>query len=161
MNLHVYHKKFLWMIFFLSFFGLILSSYLLWVHYQPIETICLAFGEDNGCDIVNKGPYAEIMGFPVAGLGVLGYLAFIITSLLALHKDKLSNTWLESHGEKATTYFLFLAFGALAFTIYFNYLQIFVIGIICSLCEISATIVVVLLTLSLVLKRGERKVSSI
>ncbi|MBI5065725.1 vitamin K epoxide reductase family protein [Candidatus Woesearchaeota archaeon] len=153
MNIHDHHKKLLWTICFLSLFGLILSSYLLWVHYQPVETICLAFGGDNGCDIVNKGPYAEIMSFPIAGLGVLGYLAFIITSLLALHKDRLRNTWLESYGEKATSYLLIFALGALAFTIYFNYLQIFVIGTICSLCELSATIVVILLTISLLLRK--------
>jgi len=152
MNYHKYHKSLFLIIFFLSCFGLILSSYLLYVHYSPVESICF-FGEENNCDLVNKSVYSEIMSVPIAGIGVIGYLLFILTSLSVLFKHKLENTWLESHSEKATTYLLILALGALAFTIYFNYLQIFVIGVICPWCEVSAVIVVLLLTLSIWLKR--------
>ncbi len=152
------HKSLFLIIVFLSFFGLILSSYLLYVHYQPLhDGFCLNFGENNNCDIVNKGPFSEIFGFPIAGIGMLGYLSFLIVSLTALHKDRLKNSWLESHSEKATSYLFYLALGALLFTIYFNYLQIFVIGLICTLCEISATIIIILLTLSIVIKSKEAK----
>jgi len=158
MSQHKYHKGLFLTVLFLACFGLILSTYLLYVHYDVVTIPCPAFGEGS-CDIVNKGVYSEIMGFPIAGLGVIGYLLFILTSLSVLFKKNLENTWLEAHSEKATTYLLVLALGALAFTIYFNYLQIFVIGVICFWCEISASIIVVLLTLSIILKRPVNGIS--
>ncbi|MBI4919126.1 hypothetical protein HY837_04290 [archaeon] len=150
------HKSLFLIVFFLSFFGLILSSYLLYIHYQPSEEgFCLSFDNSNNCDIVNKGPFSDRFGCPIAGIGLLGYISFITVSLIALHKNVLKNTWLECHSEKSTSYLLYLALGALAFTIYFNYLQIFIIGLICTLCEVSATIVVILLTLSIIIKNKE------
>ena len=50
---------------------------------------------------------------------------------------------------------MLLALGGMLFTLYLNHVQIFVIGRICFSCEISATIIIIILILSVLLWRKE------
>ncbi|MBI2565190.1 vitamin K epoxide reductase family protein [Candidatus Woesearchaeota archaeon] len=140
----------------LSFFGIILTSYLLYVHYSKSSTtLCLtATAEENSCDIVNKGPFSEIEGIPIAGIGLIGYIAFFLIGLNVLFQNKLQNTWLDAHAKKASNYVLLMSLFAFGFTLYLNYLQIFVIEYICFWCEVSATIIVLLIVTSIMIKKN-------
>ena len=59
--------------------GVILASYLTYVHYAGIKPACTA-GES--CTKVQTSQYAKLAGVPVALMGLLGYIA-ILASLLA------------------------------------------------------------------------------
>lgn len=50
---------------------------------------------------------------------------------------------------------MLLALGGMLLTPYLNHVQIFVIGRICFLCEIGATIIIIILILSVLLWRKE------
>jgi len=83
----------------------------------------------KGCDQVTNSPYSLIYGVPVALLGALYYLTILI--LAAIYIDSRKPSVLK-----------FLAcltpFGFLA-SLWFVYLQIFIIKAICIYCMASAT----------------------
>ncbi|OGZ32738.1 MAG: hypothetical protein A3H02_02035 [Candidatus Niyogibacteria bacterium RIFCSPLOWO2_12_FULL_41_13] len=108
-----------------GFTGLIDSAYLTAKYYSgsPLECQILI-----GCDIVATSQYAEIFHAPVALLGVIYYL--LIVSLIALYvKTKKENVLI---GVSFLTIFGFLA------SLWFLYLQLFVIKALCFYCIVSA-----------------------
>ncbi len=54
----------------LAVLGLALSAYLTWVHYAGIEPVCSGISD---CERVQSSDYAELVGVPVALIGVVGY----------------------------------------------------------------------------------------
>ena len=54
--------------------GVAVAGYLTYVHYQPEALICTAGG---GCETVQESSYAELLGIPVALLGLLAYVAVL------------------------------------------------------------------------------------
>lgn len=134
------NKKIHWVICFLAFLGVLLSTYLSYGHYTTTSLLCSQNGTIS-CDAVNKSEYSEIFGVPIAFIGVLGYfIIFLINLPYARKKINFTNLI------KFDVHTLTLALIAVIFTAYFNYLQLFIIGTICFLCEISA-ILTVLITL--------------
>jgi len=112
---------------FLLFFaaaGLLLSLYALHQHYAPLGTSACNVGGAFNCDLVNKGPYGEIAGFPVAAIGLIGYLAI---GMVAIQFSKTKDPVLG----KAL---LALAAGGVAFSLYLTSLEAFVIHGWCLIC---------------------------
>ena len=108
---------------FLSATGVGLSVYALIQHYGPEGSAVCNFSETFSCDLVNKGPWAEMLGMPVAGVGIAGYAAFVMLALL------------QPQGWQR-----FFAAGALAgfaFSLYLTYLEAFVIHAWCLICLAS------------------------
>lgn len=137
----------------ISLLGILLSGYLTYGHYTTTAEFCIG-GEKGGsvrCDVVNQSVYAEVFGVPVALLGFFGYTSMAFFSYLLLYKKKLN-------GKKSATFsflityadafLLAFAWFSLAMKLYFNYLQFLVLKTICVLCEVSATLVVILVVLS-------------
>src|SRR5579863_6966348 len=62
-----------WVIAILSVAGIGVSAVSLQRHYAKSATSFCEFGEKFNCDIVNRSEYSEVMGIPVAGIGVVGY----------------------------------------------------------------------------------------
>ena len=104
-------------------------------------------GETFDCDIVNKGPYSTIMGFPVSMIGIIGYAFLVLASVLKL-RDK------EDHG---LSLFLVLASGAaLLFSLYLSSLEAFVLKAWCLICLVSQFLILFIFASSVWLMRKDR-----
>ena len=108
--------------------GIAVAGYLTYVHYQPEALICTAGG---GCETVQDSSYAELVGIPVALLGLLAYLA-----VLALV------VW---DSELARTLTAAIALTAAGFAVYLIVLQAFVIDAWCVWCLVNDLVIVPLL----------------
>ncbi|MEM4389332.1 MAG: vitamin K epoxide reductase family protein [Candidatus Micrarchaeia archaeon] len=124
----------------LAIAGVLLSAYLTWDHYQMNGNAC-GIGV---CGQINRGPYSEIYGVPVALVGVVGYASIALTAGAA-HK-------LRRNGRRAERILrgllLLLAVVGFAFTLYLVYLQLFVIMALCALCMLSALDIAAIFVLS-------------
>jgi len=101
----------------LALLGLAISAYLTWVHYAGIEPVCTSISD---CERVQSSDYAELMGIPVAVLGVVGYLAL------------LGSLWVRV---ELTALFSYLA---VAFSAYLTWAELVRIDAICQWCVVSA-----------------------
>ena len=130
-----------WLIIAACIVGLIVSIISLNTHYGTNNTFCTV-SERLNCDTVKRGQYSEILGVPVALLGVIGYLVF---GLLTLKERKI--TKILSLKRKETL--LYLAIGAtimFAFALYLTVLEAFVINAWCMLC-VSSQLAVLIITI--------------
>ena len=94
-----------------------IATYLTWVHYHERALVCVAGG---GCETVQRSIYAEIVGIPIALLGVISYAAILVLILWDAPYARLG----------AAT----LALVGLAFSAYLVVLQLFVIDATCVWC---------------------------
>ena len=97
--------------------GVAVAGYLTWVHYDEGALVCVTGG---GCKTVQRSSYAEIVGIPVALLGLVGYVAILVLILWDAPYARLG----------AAT----LALVGLAFSAYLVVLQLFVIDATCVWC---------------------------
>jgi uncharacterized membrane protein len=111
----------------LALLGLAISAYLTWVHYAGIEPVCTGISD---CERVQSSDYAELVGIPVAVLGLAGY-STILASLWA----RVEVTAL-------------LAYLAVAFSAYLTWAEVFKIDAICQWCVASALIMVAIAVLA-------------
>lgn len=125
--------------FLLALLGLGIAAYLSYVAlFRHTEVFCTGLGD---CRKVQTSVYARILGVPVAvlGLGMYAALVALIGSRLRLRErsPRVFVVW---------TFALALA-GAL-YSGYLTYLELFHIDAICEWCVTSATVVTVILLLS-------------
>jgi uncharacterized membrane protein len=113
--------------------GLALASYLTYVHYADIKPVCTAGGS---CFKVQTSVYSKLVGVPVALMGLIGYIA-VMLSLLA--------------PEGETTRFATLVFtvGGFGFSAYLTYRELFSIHAVCEECATSAGLMTILMLLSI------------
>lgn len=115
---------------FLLFFlgaGTLVSLYALKEHYAPLGTGACNVSATFNCDLVNHGPYAEILGFPVAAIGLIGYIAMgVVAMQFSKTKDPVLGKVLYG-----------MLIGGLAFSLYLASLEQFVIGAWCLICLAS------------------------
>ncbi len=124
-----------WLIPVLSLIGIGIASYLAYVEVNQVEAVC---GPVGNCNSVQQSSYATLFGIlPVGVLGVLGYIAIIITWLAKLLDFPRFN-----HTIKLVLWLITL-FGTL-FSIYLTFLEPFVIGATCMWCLTSAVIMTIL-----------------
>lgn len=121
-----YHYAFL--LFFIAS-GFLVSLYALKQHYAPLGGGACNVTATFNCDLVNRGQYGKILGFPVAGLGVVGYL---MMGVVAMNFSKTKDAFVGR-------LLLALLAGSLAFTLYLTYLEAFVIYAWCLICLASAS----------------------
>lgn len=122
-------KKLFLAIAILAFAGMAVSSFSLYHHYQRSKTSYCDFGETFNCDIVNRSEYSAIMGIPVAGIGIAGYL--IIFLLATVYRDR-----------RETALVLFLgALAGLGFALYLAYIEGFVLHAWCIVCLSSLAVI--------------------
>jgi uncharacterized membrane protein len=129
-----------WLIPILCVIGLGVAGYLSYIEITLSQAICGPVGD---CNAVQLSPYARLWGvLPVGVLGMGGYFAIII-AWWAGHKRR---GWLSSYAPIA----LFgMAFFGIVFSAYLTYLEPFVIKAVCIWCITSATIMTLLLLLSI------------
>lgn len=118
-------EKLNWAFMAISFSGFIDALYLSIQRFRGLPIICTIL---EGCNKVASSIYAEILNIPVAYIGTVYYfLIFFLAVWFLASKNR--NMFLLMSG--------FTVIGFLA-SIWFVYLQIFVIKAICFYCMISA-----------------------
>lgn len=120
----------------LSFLGLIDAAYLTITHYRDASVVCLVI---NTCDLVLQSSYATIGSVPVSLFGVVYYLGIFILSLVSFVKKDEKLFFLAA---------LLTIFGFLA-SLWFLYIQLFIIHSLCFYCLFSAFDSIVLFVLGL------------
>lgn len=108
----------------LAMAGLLMSAYLTWVHLLGLSPVCLS--GNGGCETVQSSRYAEILGVPVAALGMGGYAGLLLSAVL--------------RGEGGALLGLFVTLVSVLFSAYLTYLELFVIYAICQWCVSSAAL---------------------
>lgn len=130
----------LWTILFLAIAGIGVSGYLTYSKLTNTELLCL--GEGNPCEVVQMSIYAQIGPIPVAVLGLMGYIVFVIVTALQLKTS--------GESRKALAGLNFgLALGSFLYSAYLSYLQRFVLGALCTWCVASAVIVTLIFALAI------------
>ncbi len=124
----------------ISAIGFIDATYLTTQHFLGAPVACSIL---KGCEQVTTSPYSLIFGIPVSLLGSLYYLTILILSVIYLDSKKIKFLNIIA---KITP------FGFLA-SLYFVYLQIFVIKAICLYCMGSATTSTLLFIFGLIFLR--------
>jgi len=112
--------------------GAAISAYLLYVRQAGGTLVC----STGGCETVQSSEYAEVLGLPVAALGLVGFLGLLLTAL--------------ARGEWARLSQATLALTALAFSIYLLYIQVAVIDAICQWCLATELLTLAIVALGLV-----------
>ena len=111
--------------------GVGIAAYLTVVHYAGGEPVCAIA---HGCATVQKSTYAELLGVPVALLGLLGYVGI----LAALVRD----------GEQGRTAAAFLSLAGFGFSAWLTYVEVARLDAICIWCVASAICMTLLAGLS-------------
>lgn len=106
----------------LAVLGIGIAGYLTIVHYTGLEAVCT--GGSSGCERVQSSEYSELLGVPVALLGLLGYVAILVS--------------LRTPGEVGVLLPAGLAICGAAFSGYLQARSIFDIEATCQWCVASA-----------------------
>lgn len=127
--------------------GSAVAAYLTYSHWADQPTVCGGIGE---CELVQTSEYSDIVGVPVALLGLLYFLAM---SFLALTRLK----WTQGGLEWAHSAAFSMALAATAFVAYLTYVELFVLEAICVWCVALASLTVASFGLTIwgLFSRGE------
>jgi uncharacterized membrane protein len=117
----------------LALVGLAISAYLTWVHYAGIEPVCTGISD---CERVQSSDYAELVGIPVAVVGVVGYAAILASLRMRVEVTAM------------------LAYLGLAFSAYLTWAELFRIEAICQWCVASALVALAIAVLATVRALG-------
>jgi uncharacterized membrane protein len=123
----------------LSLLGLFVAAYLYLYKIGRIGTLACGTG---GCETVQASEWSRFHGVEVALIGVLGYAALLVVSLISLQPQLAGRRW-------PAAILAALAGGGVGFTAYLTYLELFVIHAICRWCVTSATIIIAILVVAL------------
>ena len=129
-------------IFILSLIGAVDAGYLLVQTVSGKAVICPSIPVGrfnlNQCSVVLATSYAKFLGLPTAFYGLVAYLFFAILALYAL-----TEKW-----RNAVKLVLYLAGLGFLISLYFVYLQIFIIKALCFYCLISAANMILIFIVS-------------
>ena len=124
----------------LSLAGLFVALYLYLYKIGRIGTLACGTG---ACETVQLSPQARFLGVEVSLIGLFGYAVLLLLALLALQPQY------AAPGSWPSRWLRLLSGGAVLFTAYLSYLELFVIHAICRWCVGSAVIIVLIFGLSL------------
>ncbi len=117
----------------LALAGIGIAGYLTYAHYRGIAPVCTT----GGCEEVQTSEYADVLGIPVAVLGLVGYAALFVTALL--------------RAPEAAAAGVAMALGGLGFALYLIYVQVAIIEALCIWC-LASDVVMALLAVAAVLR---------
>lgn len=121
----------------LAFFGLADSIYLTESKLSgtPLQCGVTAL---SGCNIVAQSEYSDIFGIPLSEFGILFYsVVFILVALELVMPNRLLRRAIQG-----------ISLVGVLSSLYFMFLQLFVINAICIYCSISAVITLLILILA-------------
>ncbi len=120
----------------LATLGLVVSIYMTIYKVLDADAMCLGSGD---CSTVNASPYSEVYGFPVGGIGVIGYAAI------------LAALYLENRGpffkENAPLALFGMALTGFLFTLWLVYVEFAILRALCPFCltsQIAMTLIFIL-----------------
>jgi uncharacterized membrane protein len=125
--------------------GFLDATYLTVEHYRGGVPPCTIL---SGCEVVLTSAYNQVINIPVALLGSIFYLAMLVASISYIDSRNIKLLRLGSHGTIA---------GMFA-TLYFVYLQFFVIHHVCIYCMTSAVTSTTLFVLGMIILSKTQKV---
>lgn len=140
-----------WIIILVAVIGLLDASYLTLEHFQQSLPPCTDNILLGDCGKVLDSQYSVILGVPLALIGVIHYSVFTLALILGLG---LKNRW-------ARLLSFILSFVGFLSSLYFVFLQLFVIGAICFFCMVSAVTSTILFILAQVVFKEERQIIGI
>jgi uncharacterized membrane protein len=120
-------KKLYWANIISAGVGIFISIYMIIFKLFAIEAMCLGNG---GCSTVNSSPYSEVYGVPVAVIGLIGYLAILVTLML----ENFSSFFKEN----GPLFEFGMGLVGVVYSAYLTYLELEVIHAICPFCVASA-----------------------
>jgi uncharacterized membrane protein len=123
----------------LSLFGLLIAVYMYLYKIGKIGSLVCGTG---GCETVQLSPQARFLGVEVSLIGILGYLVILAVAMAGLQPRAAGMAW-------PARWLAILSGGAVLFTAYLTYLELFVIHAICRWCVGSAVIIALIFGLSL------------
>ncbi len=128
----------------LSFIGFADSTFLLAKRMSggPIPCV-LGF---TGCDEVSKSPYSALFGIPLSAYGMVFYLATAVLGILYLDTKKYIFARL----------ILFATTLGFLLSLYFIYVQKFLIGAFCIYCILSAVISTILFGFGIIIRNKSK-----
>jgi uncharacterized membrane protein len=110
--------------------GLVVAGYLAYVEFVHVDAVCGPVGK---CNVVQSSPYAQILGVPVAALGMVAYVAVAV--LWLVQRGRAGQT-----GQLAAVGLLALTVVSTLFSVYLTLLELLVIRAVCAWCLTSALI---------------------
>ncbi len=111
--------------------GLAVAGYLTAVRAAGHSPTCVV---GSGCATVQESVYAELLGVPVAVLGLLTYLGFLAAALIP--------------GQAGRGLGLFVGIAGAGFSSWLTWTELFIIDAICPWCLVSAVLMLVALALA-------------
>jgi len=120
--------------------GVLVSAVSLERHYAKSATAFCDLGEKFNCDIVNRSEYSSVMGIPVAGIGIAGYL--VLLALATVYRSR----------PETPTWLLAAAGAGLGFALYLTYVEGYVLETWCILCLSSLGLIAGIAVLAGVVK---------
>lgn len=120
----------------LALAGAVITVYMISVRYGDARLLCTT----GGCATVQSSSYAEVLGVPVAVLGLITYVLIGATVL--------------AHGPVARAAGASLALAGVVFSAYLLVIQVAVIDAVCDWCLASDGIMTALALVMLMLLRG-------
>jgi uncharacterized membrane protein len=131
----------------LAFFGVADSAYLTMNELSGTPLLC-DIENFSGCNIVAASQYSHIFGIPLAEFGVLFYsVIFVLAALEIVIFDQLLRRALQA-----------ISFVGVLASLYFTFIQAFVIGSFCIYCLASALFTVLIFILASLLEPMRRRV---
>lgn len=121
--------------------GAIDASYLTYKHFSNQDVVC-SIAPGANCDLVLNSIYSEILGIPLAVIGLVYYSAVMFMGYL--YWQQKNGVWLK---------LLFLAtLGGFITSLYLIYLQFVVLSAWCAFCLVSAAISTLLFAVTMKVK---------
>lgn len=146
------HRWARWLIALLASIGAFGTTYLTIVKLMGATAAC----PTGGCDRVLSSPYATVFGLPLTLFGLTAYVTMIVLSLGPLIINPEAQKDLRQKLENLTWLGLFMvSLAMVVFSAYLMYLLAFEIKTTCLYCITSATLTVLMLTLTLLGRRWE------
>lgn len=120
--------------------GVTVSIYALFHNAGFVSGAFCTLNETFDCDVVNKGPYSQIAGIPVALIGVVGYVFIAISAFVHLKKP---------HDRAIAQFVLLASIGGLLFSFYLTGIEFAILKTWCLICITSQISILVIFSFSL------------
>ena len=127
----------------MAVFGIAISGYLTWVHYQQTGLVC-GLGD---CETVQASEYSEIAGVPIALLGMLMFGTVAGLVLLRSLRPSIS--------DYASAAVVFVTLAGVIYYAYLTWIELGVLEAICQWCVLSS-----LMALGILINEGYHFVMS-
>jgi len=150
----------------LSFIAIIITGYLVFIHYNPALKSPCEINNKISCKAVDESSYSKffqavgleeityIIGFdiPVALIGFLAYMALFILSILIYNKPDFE---MQGAIRNYKIAIFALSFAGFIFSMYLSYIEAFVLGAWCLFCIAQTIIITVIFAIAIILLRSK------